>query len=177
MKRNVVCILLIGLIGITGIMNSYCADCGDVNGNETIDIIDALLIARYYVDPEAGLEYPDISDVNNDDKIDILDALLVAQFYVGLISELECGLNPTPETTIVPGTLWISHVSGIQCEVTYYESVEDARDYLEGNGITVLETDVEHFAVVTLCGMLSGIFYKALIYEYDLEKALDLGWN
>ena len=138
-----------------------------------IDIIDALLIAGYYVDPEAVLEYPEVANVNNDDRIDILDALVVAQFYVGIISELDCGSDPTP----VPGTTWISHVSGIQCEVTYYESVEDARDFLEASGITVLETDVEYITVVALCGMMSGIFYKALIYDDDLQKAIDLGWS
>jgi endoglucanase len=61
---------------------------GDVNKDNKIDIVDALLIAQYYVglDPE-DFKDPLAGDVNNDDKIDIVDALLVAQYYVGIINE------------------------------------------------------------------------------------------
>jgi hypothetical protein len=59
---------------------------GDVNGSGTIDIVDALLVAQYYV----GLNPVNFNsiraDVNKDGKIDIVDALRIAQFYVGLIS-------------------------------------------------------------------------------------------
>ncbi|MBN2533641.1 MAG: glycoside hydrolase family 9 protein [Spirochaetales bacterium] len=60
---------------------------GDVNNDSSIDIIDALLIAQYYV----GLD-PQNFDINNADTncngtVDIIDALLIAQYYVGLINE------------------------------------------------------------------------------------------
>ena len=100
-------------------------------------MIDALLIARYYVGLETSLPYPDVADVNNDNEIDILDVLKIAQLYVGIINELECNVNPTPNPTQISGRIWISHIQGIQCEVTYYESMEDARNFLETNGITV----------------------------------------
>ena len=60
---------------------------GDVNMDNRIDIIDALLISQYYVglDPE-NFKNPAVANVNGDDKIDIIDALLVAQYYVGIIS-------------------------------------------------------------------------------------------
>jgi hypothetical protein len=58
---------------------------GDVNEDGSIDIIDALLLAQYYV----GLQ-PDINansaDVNCDGVINIIDALLIAQYYVGLVN-------------------------------------------------------------------------------------------
>jgi beta-galactosidase len=58
---------------------------GDANGDGSIDIVDALLIAQYYV----GLDPADFitgnADTNCDGSIDIVDALLVAQYYVGLI--------------------------------------------------------------------------------------------
>ncbi|MBN2533062.1 MAG: hypothetical protein JXB88_09225 [Spirochaetales bacterium] len=60
---------------------------GDVNNDNTVDIIDALLTAQYYVGLEPPGFNPDNADVNCDAKIDILDALLIAQYYVGLISE------------------------------------------------------------------------------------------
>ena len=63
---------------------------GDVNSDGAVDIIDALLIAQYYV----GLKPRDFdaaaADVNCDAKIDIIDALLVAQYYVNLIREFPC---------------------------------------------------------------------------------------
>ncbi|MBN2440688.1 MAG: family 43 glycosylhydrolase [Spirochaetales bacterium] len=58
---------------------------GDINGDGVIDIIDALLIAKCYVDIEPERCNLDSSDTNCDGKIDIIDALLVAQYYVELI--------------------------------------------------------------------------------------------
>lgn len=69
---------------------------GDVNGDGTVDIVDALLAAQYYV----GLDPPnfnaDAADVNCDGTVDIVDALIIAQFYVGLISQLDYCVTPTP---------------------------------------------------------------------------------
>ncbi|MBN2441184.1 MAG: hypothetical protein JXJ04_07550 [Spirochaetales bacterium] len=59
---------------------------GDVNGNGSIDIVDALLIAQYYVGLEPSPFIQGVADVNCSGDIDIIDALLVAQFYVGLIT-------------------------------------------------------------------------------------------
>ncbi|MBN2533322.1 MAG: hypothetical protein JXB88_10540 [Spirochaetales bacterium] len=65
---------------------SGTGDLGDVNNDGSIDIIDALLIAQYYVnlDPEGF----DVSkaDVDCNGSVDIIDALLVAQYYVGLVT-------------------------------------------------------------------------------------------
>jgi len=59
---------------------------GDVDNSGSIAIIDALLIAQYYV----GLNPENFdqrrADTNCDGSINILDALLVAQYYVGLIN-------------------------------------------------------------------------------------------
>jgi hypothetical protein len=61
---------------------------GDVNLDNKIDIIDALLVAQYYVgiDPE-DFKNPAVANVNGDDKIDIIDALLIAQYYVGILTD------------------------------------------------------------------------------------------
>jgi hypothetical protein len=61
-------------------------DLGDVNGDGSIDIVDALLIAQYYVDLNPANFIPGNADTNCDGTIDIVDALLVAQYYVGLLS-------------------------------------------------------------------------------------------
>jgi hypothetical protein len=60
---------------------------GDVNEDLRLDIVDALLTARYYVglDPQG---FPvDSADVNCNGTSDIVDALLIAQYFVGLITE------------------------------------------------------------------------------------------
>ena len=62
---------------------------GDTNGDESVDIADALMIARY----DAGLIQFDetqlsVSDVNRDDSVDIADALMIARYDAGLISSL-----------------------------------------------------------------------------------------
>ncbi|MCW8965689.1 MAG: glycoside hydrolase family 3 C-terminal domain-containing protein, partial [Candidatus Pacearchaeota archaeon] len=57
---------------------------GDVNNDGSVDIVDALLIAQYYVDLNPANLNPEAADTNCDGQIDIVDALLIAQYYVGL---------------------------------------------------------------------------------------------
>jgi hypothetical protein len=61
---------------------------GDVNNSGSVNIIDAFLVAQYYVGlhPKGfNLEY---ADTNCDGDINIIDALLIAQYYVRLIDTL-----------------------------------------------------------------------------------------
>jgi len=100
MKNNnlitkIECLVLVLLI--LCISNLVAEPCGDVNSKDGINIVDALLIAQYYV----GLDPVDFdeaaADVNADNKINIVDALLIAQLYVGLINELPgCSQTPIP---------------------------------------------------------------------------------
>ncbi|MBN2532275.1 MAG: hypothetical protein JXB88_05260 [Spirochaetales bacterium] len=73
--------------GINGSVTIIEVMLGDVNGDDTVDIIDALLVAQYYV----GLDPSNINllnaDVDASGEIDIIDALLIAQKYVGLIDK------------------------------------------------------------------------------------------
>ena len=65
-------------------------DCiGDVTMDGTVDIVDALKIAQYYVgligwDPDFN---EGCADTNCDGSVNIVDALIIAQYYVGLISQ------------------------------------------------------------------------------------------
>ena len=72
-----------GLPGIVNISDGF--QMGDVNGDGKIDIVDALLVARYYI----GYSDPGfndlLADVNNDSIINIVDALKIAQHYIGVI--------------------------------------------------------------------------------------------
>ena len=58
---------------------------GDVNGDNQVDIIDALMIAQYYVGLNPQGFNQNYANVNQDGQIDIIDALRIAQYYVGLI--------------------------------------------------------------------------------------------
>jgi alpha-L-fucosidase 2 len=58
---------------------------GDVDSDDDIDIVDALLIAQYYVELDPDGFIPENADTNCDGSINIVDALLVAQYYVELI--------------------------------------------------------------------------------------------
>ena len=62
---------------------------GDTNSDESVDIADALMIARYDAEliqlDETQLS---VSDVNTDDSVDIADALMIARYDAGLINNL-----------------------------------------------------------------------------------------
>lgn len=60
---------------------------GDVNSDGIIDIVDALVLAQYYVGLNPNSFNPGAADVNCNGTIDIIDALLIAQHYVGLLPE------------------------------------------------------------------------------------------
>jgi hypothetical protein len=77
---------------------------GDVNTDGAVDIIDALLIAQYYVGLNPGNFQESNAYVNCDGTIDIIDALIVAQYYVGLVLELpDCEQNVRTLTVEVEG--------------------------------------------------------------------------
>jgi hypothetical protein len=63
---------------------------GDVNRDGLVDIVDALLVAQYYVGlaPPAYTAPVETGDANCDGLVDIVDALLIAQYYVGIIDTL-----------------------------------------------------------------------------------------
>ena len=87
---------------------------GDVNSDGGIDIVDALLIAQYYV----GL-YPEnfdqeAADVKGDGTIDIIDALLIAQYYVGLITSLTGCVTPTEPPILDDAIVVVFIIDGLQ---------------------------------------------------------------
>ena len=60
---------------------------GDVDSNGTVNIVDSLLVAQYYVGLDPQGFNVSVADVDDDGDVDIIDALLIAQYYVGLITE------------------------------------------------------------------------------------------
>jgi hypothetical protein len=74
------CLLLVSVT-----FAAFSQTLGDVDSSGNIDIVDALIIAQYYV----GMDPPSFNraaaDVDGNGNADIVDALLVAQYYVGII--------------------------------------------------------------------------------------------
>jgi hypothetical protein len=79
---------LIGLT-LTAPASAGAIRYGDVNTDGSVDVVDALLVAQYYVglDP-AGFD-PDVADVDGDGSITITDALEIERYYVGLIDRFQ----------------------------------------------------------------------------------------
>lgn len=98
MMKKFVSFLCFFLLFLLWIPVLYSQTLGDTNGDRNIDIIDALLIAQYYVGLNPQGVDTSVMDVNGDAGIDIIDALLVAQYYVGLITNFP-GALPSPEAT------------------------------------------------------------------------------
>ena len=95
-KKTLSIVLMLFLAAIP----MFAAVQGDVNLDGSANIIDALLIAQYYVGMQINYD-PTPGDVNCSGSIDIIDALLIAQYYVGLITSFPCAgpTNPPVQTT------------------------------------------------------------------------------
>jgi endoglucanase len=62
-------------------------ELGDVNCDESINIVDALVTAQAYVGLEPSNYNECAADANCDGTVNIVDALRIAQYYVGIITE------------------------------------------------------------------------------------------
>lgn len=88
-KKSFIPVLL--FIFITTALFSQVAmpELGDVNYEGGATIVDALLVAQYYIGLSPSPFFTTAADVNCNITIDIIDALLIAQWYVGLINSFD----------------------------------------------------------------------------------------
>ena len=86
MRSTIKKLVLILIVLINGTLLLNAQMLGDVNLDQNTDIVDALLVAQYYVGLNPSVFSPNAADVNYNGSIDIVDALLIAQYSVGLIS-------------------------------------------------------------------------------------------
>ncbi len=70
----------------TPVVTNPPSTLGDVNSDNSITIVDALLIAQFYVGLNPANFNQANGDTNRDGSVTITDALLIAQCYVGLRS-------------------------------------------------------------------------------------------
>ncbi|MBA7496962.1 hypothetical protein ES702_07571 [subsurface metagenome] len=103
--KKIKCMLFAGICLLVCSITLYGQSTGDVDGNGSINIVDALLIAQYYVGLNPANFNSSVADTDCSGGIDIVDALLISQYYVGLISQFPCSTTPvpTPAPTTAPG--------------------------------------------------------------------------
>jgi serpin B len=110
MKKTIL-IFLFSVCLLGNLFSQASSSLGDANENGIIDIVDALVVAQYYVGITPAHINTALCDVNGDGSINIIDALLIAQYYVGIIyefpgqvqgveiikSDISRNTNPTPQ--------------------------------------------------------------------------------
>jgi CSLREA domain-containing protein len=64
--------------------------CGDVDGNLSVNSIDAAILLQYTAGLIQTLTVPQSADVNNDGNINSIDAALILQNTAGLLANLHC---------------------------------------------------------------------------------------
>jgi hypothetical protein len=79
----------------------FSQELGDVNSDTVINIVDALLIAQFYVNLNPANFNEAKAEVDCNGVVNIIDALLVAKYYVRLITAFPCDAV-TPEPTMDP---------------------------------------------------------------------------
>jgi hypothetical protein len=146
-KRGIKIFVLMAIFLFFAVMTGFTQALGDVNNSGGIDIIDALMIAQYYVGLDPSGFIVSAADANCSGSIDIIDALLVAQYYVGLVSELSCGDTPTPTPgqdtpgpTSPPGEMHTGNS-------TWFDNLGSPYG---GCGITQSALDTQHFVALNV---------------------------
>ncbi|MBN1700039.1 MAG: PHB depolymerase family esterase [Spirochaetales bacterium] len=107
--RKIMCLFFVLLICCISRLSA--AECGDVNSSGGVDIVDALVIAQYYVDLNPANFEAAVADVDGNSAINIVDALLVAQYYVGLIDSFT-GCTATTPAPVESGTVFAVNCGG-----------------------------------------------------------------
>lgn len=95
MNRKVVFILLIFGISLINAAGIAAQVKGDVNADNIINIIDALMTVQYYVGMNPASFDESAADVDGNGDTNIVDALIIAMYIVDLIDVF-------PVTTAIP---------------------------------------------------------------------------
>ena len=157
-KRIGILLLFLLLFCVTHTL--FSQELGDVNSDSTISIVDALLIAQFYVNLNPENFNEAMAEVDCNGAVNIIDALLVAKYYVRLITAFPCDTTtpepttdpvstPTPDQDPIPDGRWYldSYVNLVfNSEQTIYDhSVEEWSGVVEMSGYVndTIITDVQ----------------------------------
>ena len=99
MKRSILVLLIISLIGISAAGIDY--DCGDINNDSAINILDALFLINYFYKDGPPPVYPSLADVNNSGSLNLLDATTLIDYLYKSGEMLDCPeIGPTPAINV-----------------------------------------------------------------------------
>ena len=74
-------------------------------------------------------------------------------------------------------SIWISHPAAIQCEVTYFYSLEYAKNSMRQYGIEVYNAKTMYSTKTTKCGLPTGTYYNLRIRYEDFGKLYGTLWK
>ena len=74
---------------------------GDVNGDGTVDSIDAFLLLQFSAGIIGfGSPYREKNDVNHDQSVNALDAVHILQFHAGILASLDAAASSPNNASI-----------------------------------------------------------------------------
>ncbi|MBN2736091.1 MAG: cellulase family glycosylhydrolase [Spirochaetales bacterium] len=82
---------------------------GDVDHSGKVNVVDALLVAQYYVGLNPDNFDKALADVDCSLRVDIVDALFIAKVYVGIINGFPC--TPENSSPLANYTFWPQAIS------------------------------------------------------------------
>ena len=100
MRKTVITFICFILVLITLTTTLSAQAIGDSNNDGAVDIVDALIVAQYFVGLSPSGFIVSVSDVNDDGAVDIADSIYLLQHLFGSGSDLpspypDCGIDPT----------------------------------------------------------------------------------
>jgi len=136
---------------------------GDANRDSMVNIVDALLVSRFYVGLNPSPFYEIDADVDCNDSVNITDALRIAQYYVELIDEFTgCYFTGTGTLRFinVEGGCWSieSSLGGISFEPLF------PADFVPVDGMTVAFTARVLEGMASICQV--GIIIQIVEIQY-----------
>lgn len=73
--------------------------------------------------------------------------------------------------------MWLYHPAGIQCERTFFHSLQGAKNSLESRGVKIFDSKTILKPQRVICGNPTETFYYVKINGKDLNIAISCGWN
>jgi endoglucanase len=178
MKKNQRGIFLLAIVFLLLPCFLSAQALGDVNNSGSIDIVDALLIAQYYVGITPVTFYQNAADTNGDGSISIVDALLIAQYYVGIITTFPAGTPvPTPIETTSPTAVTTAPPGGPTGNLPWLHTAGKYIKDANGNNAALYGVDLPDIKTLIEARTIPGDASLNNIQRY-IEKATNKadGW-
>jgi hypothetical protein len=143
---------------------------GDVDENYVVDIVDALLIAQFYVDLNPVNFNKFAGDMNNSNTVDIKDALFIARMYVDH--------QPTPQPTVAPAgkTIQPPDYTPIPTPIVIYHEITRVHDLTvvqAGNTTELISYAESMLAQKTSTKNVSWNAFKHVADQYIAEEGIE----